>query len=270
MRYMKVVMCALLMCTLSSCRIDSNKNGVELLPHDVKEQESSLDDIEVRQSSDYQYILGSGTTTPENNNTTVEVGSTLTGSSAGRLIIPGGVSLPYGEGERSVCITQLYQAEQHWGIDTNLIGSSRKMHAPIVSVTDGHVKYVGVNSSSAGNWVIVESVTLSNQKFYVIYMHLKDEPLVKVGEKVRRGQKIGYEGNSGTVVGKNANGVGGEHLHMEVCFSENGNPQGIAGRTQRLNPLAALYGYNIDKSTDSAVKKNLREESKDNFYVNKP
>ena len=66
---------------------------------------------------------------------------------------------------------------------------------------------------SYGNYVKI----LHDDGYYTLYAHLKSVSVVK-GERVKKGQKIGYMGETG-----NAYGV---HLHFEVRNSNN----------QRINP----------------------------------
>lgn len=244
MQKLKVCLCTLLgVCLLSGCRVDTNKNGYELLPFDVKAQESSLDDIEERMESDYQHILGSGTTNPRNNNTTVTTGSGAhVGTDEGVWAVRGGVGNPYDlAGGNKIYVTSFFGkrgAGAHSGMDLNLFKSDgTRVHSPdILSVTDGVVVRAEF-SSSAGNWVIVESYRTNGEKFYVIYMHMLDGSLkVKAGQQISRGTKIGKEGNTGQSQGA--------HLHLQVCESSN-QAATVSGR-KNYNPLLVLYGVDIN------------------------
>lgn len=249
---------------LAGCRPDANKNAYELLPFDVKEQESSLSELEERLSSDYQHILSSGTTNPQNNNTMAAGDSANLGTAQGAWSVRGGVGYPYSMGNHAIKITDMFgtRSGQHFGLDltlTNSLEDATKVQNPdVLSVTDGVVHYVG-SSDSAGNWLIVESYRTDGQRFYVIYMHMRDRALVNVGDSVSRGQKVGVEGNTGESFGA--------HVHMEVCISNNGNPESKSGRNQRLDPLVVLYGYDVKHNSTAAVKKELVKRSSGKMYI---
>ena len=59
-----------------------------------------------------------------------------------------------------------------------------------------------------GNYIVIEC-----GRVWILMAHLKTLPLVKVGEKVKEGQKIGVAGNTGNSTGR--------HLHIECAY----NPQ---------------------------------------------
>ena len=80
---------------------------------------------------------------------------------------------------------------------------------------------------SRGNYIIINH-NVSN--YYTQYMHL-NAVLVKEGQTVARGQKIGTMGNTGNVypVPSSYNPYGGTHLHFSV---RRGSPYG-----SHINPL---------------------------------
>ncbi|TDW13100.1 murein DD-endopeptidase MepM/ murein hydrolase activator NlpD [Breznakia blatticola] len=57
-----------------------------------------------------------------------------------------------------------------------------------------------------GNYVLIKS-TIDNQDYYIAYCHMS-RSLLKIGDKVHKGQIVGYQGNSGNSYGS--------HLHLEV------------------------------------------------------
>ncbi|XBC42082.1 MAG: peptidoglycan DD-metalloendopeptidase family protein [Buchnera aphidicola (Meitanaphis elongallis)] len=85
----------------------------------------------------------------------------------------------------------------HQGVDLAMpIGT------PILSIGSGEIiktKY----SSIAGKYVTIKH----NVQYITKYMHLK-KILVKVGDKVKKGEKIGISGNTGRTTGP--------HLHYEI------------------------------------------------------
>lgn len=92
----------------------------------------------------------------------------------------------------------------HKGVDFALpIGT------PIIAPADGIVEHVGYQARGAGRYIKVRH----GGQYATIYMHLS-RPLVKIGQQVRKGERIALSGNTG--------GSTGPHLHYE--FHINGNP----------------------------------------------
>lgn len=84
-------------------------------------------------------------------------------------------------------------------------------YVPLNSLgVDGEVTLARYGSATAGNWVIIKQ-TIGGQRYDFVYMHLS-EINVKVGEKVKGGQKIGVTGNTGD--------SSGPHLHLELWIGE--------------------------------------------------
>ncbi len=75
---------------------------------------------------------------------------------------------------------------------------------PIYAPADGVVKYAGINGSY-GKFVIIDHL----KGFVTKYGHLS-KINVKIGQKVRRGEKIGEVGSTGLSTGP--------HLHYEVVY----------------------------------------------------
>lgn len=90
----------------------------------------------------------------------------------------------------------------HDGIDIGIGGRSK---VPIVSVADGKVvrSYL---SDSYGNCVII-SHTIGGKTYESLYAHLENRT-VKQGQTVKKGQFLGYMGNTGKSFGA--------HLHFEM------------------------------------------------------
>jgi hypothetical protein len=74
---------------------------------------------------------------------------------------------------------------------------------PLVAAHGGLVKVAGFHGR-AGNYVVIDNQGASTD---YAYMHLRDAPLVTVGERVRAGQPIGVVGATGA--------ASGCHLHFE-------------------------------------------------------
>ena len=75
---------------------------------------------------------------------------------------------------------------------------------PLVAVTKGRVVFTGKHGR-AGNYFVMRNKKLKQDYGY---MHLMGKPLVRKKQKVRKGQLVGYVGQSG-----NASGC---HLHFEL------------------------------------------------------
>lgn len=124
------------------------------------------------------------------------------------------------------------QAMPHGGLDLN--GES-EAGVPIYAIADGVVKvvYFTTGDNTGGNDVRNTSI-LSNTAghgcqiehsggYVSVYMHLESALMLKVGDKVLQGDKIGIEGNTGYSFGK--------HLHFEL--RKNGS---------KIDPLPYLTG----------------------------
>ena len=87
----------------------------------------------------------------------------------------------------------------HHGIDFAVpIGTK------ILSVDNGYVMFVKHNSITAGNYIAIR-----HKKYITRYMHL-NKILVKVGDKIKRGDCIALSGNTGYSTGP--------HLHFEILI----------------------------------------------------
>ncbi|DAB31251.1 MAG TPA: peptidase M24 [Sulfurospirillum sp. UBA11407] len=96
----------------------------------------------------------------------------------------------------------LKRKEFHRGIDLRA-----KIGTPIKAPADGVIEFAGYHKSSGfGNLVIMEH----NYGFKTSYAHLEGKFPSQAGDFVRKGEIIGYTGNSGLSTGP--------HLHYEVRF----------------------------------------------------
>ncbi len=93
----------------------------------------------------------------------------------------------------------------------------------IIAVADGVI--ANANWGKAYGTHLVQEVLLDDKKSWVIYAHLS-KSLVKIGDKVTRGQHIGESGNTGN--------SSGPHLH----FENRSNVRWSAG--QDLDPKEVL------------------------------
>ena len=86
----------------------------------------------------------------------------------------------------------------HQGVDLRA-----HVGTPVLAANDGVVVYVGSRIRGYGRMVVVKH----EDQFYSVYAH-HSKNLVKVGKKVKRGDKIALSGRSGR--------ASGPHLHFEI------------------------------------------------------
>jgi len=97
----------------------------------------------------------------------------------------------------------LHRREFHRGLDMKA-----KMGTPVYAPADGMTEWAGFHKSSGyGNLIILQH----NYGFKTYYGHLK-KVMIKSGRFVKKGDLIGYTGNSGM--------SNGPHLHYEIRFNE--------------------------------------------------
>tara|TARA_Y100001970_G_scaffold152000_1_gene186140 strand:- start:4231 stop:5259 length:1029 start_codon:yes stop_codon:yes gene_type:complete len=102
---------------------------------------------------------------------------------------------------------------------------SAKIGTPVKSTGDGVVSKARFDSRF-GNFIEIDH----GYGFKTIYAHMKDGLLVKKGDKVKRGQSIGYLGNTGRSTAP--------HLHYEVKFkNKTVNPRKYYTYDKKLEQL---------------------------------
>jgi peptidoglycan hydrolase CwlO-like protein len=110
-----------------------------------------------------------------------------------------------------------FDNEFHPGIDIGKRGSV----VPVVAAADGYV-FRSYFSSSYGNVIFITHV-INGQVYTTVYAHLEAR-LVGEGQRVQKGQIIGYMGNTGE--------SSGPHLHFELHRG-----QWNAAKSNAVNPL---------------------------------
>ena len=93
----------------------------------------------------------------------------------------------------------------HDGLDISGTGYG----SPLYAVLDGEVisaGYGGIAGPSAGYNVVLKH----DNGYYTLYAHMSGRPPVKVGQRVKRGQRIGSMGKSGVATGT--------HVHFGVFY----------------------------------------------------
>lgn len=108
----------------------------------------------------------------------------------------------------------------HVGIDLGNYGDTT---TPVIAAADGTVQEIRLDDGTRkgyGNAVFIDH-NINGQIFRTVYGHLHSKPLVKEGDIVKQGQKLGTMGNTG-----NSNGA---HLHFEIregtAYSATVNPR---------------------------------------------
>lgn len=112
-----------------------------------------------------------------------------------------------------------YTLSSPFGYRIHPITGERKLHTgqdmaapvgtPFYAVADGEVVSAGVMKGSANNAIIVRH-SVRGKTFYAWYLHMWNNGiLVKPGDRVKAGQKIGLVGSQGRSTGP--------HLHFEIC-----------------------------------------------------
>ena len=93
---------------------------------------------------------------------------------------------------------------QHKGVDISNGGIYGK---PIVAAADGVVLVAGYNAGGYGNYVSINHGTKDGNQYVTLYGHMS-RYIVSSGQKVSRGQTIGYVGSTGRSTGP--------HCHFEI------------------------------------------------------
>ncbi len=100
-------------------------------------------------------------------------------------------------------VSRLYRGKAHNGMD---FGAS--IGTPTLAADDGEVMTIGNNGRfQYGKYVLIKH----NNNLATLYAHLSINSVVKKGDPVKRGQVIGYSGNTGYTVGRG-------HLHFGLYW----------------------------------------------------
>jgi murein DD-endopeptidase MepM/ murein hydrolase activator NlpD len=115
---------------------------------------------------------------------------------------------------------------------------------PIYAVYDGEVLYTDSSDASYGNWVAIKhtlSLKGAETKIITLYAHMRSFK-VKVGAKVKQGDIIGYEGNTGNTTKKLYGPERGYHIHFGVYDAEGFGVK--EGKYQNIyGPYKIPFGY---------------------------
>ena len=122
---------------------------------------------------------------------------------------------------------------------------------PIYASAGG--KVVESQSTSANGWYVKidhDNDGNLNTGFQTVYLHMKNQPLVGVGNHVSQGQQIGIMGNTGI--------SGGVHLHMTFYYKNTGGVDIMNYDSSFLNALVmegrAIKNYKLGTTWDSDLE----------------
>jgi len=87
---------------------------------------------------------------------------------------------------------------------------------PVYTTANGTIEYISDQGNTGGGKYVV--VKHSNTGFRSAYFHLSDNRVLKVGDRVRAGDRVGISGNTGSSTGP--------HLHYAVYYTKPGNSFG--------------------------------------------
>ena len=118
----------------------------------------------------------------------------------------------------------------------------------LVAIGEGAVESINACGSSYGKHLVLRI----DGRYSVLYAHMKADPLVRVGAKVKAGQLIGRMGNTGN--------SSGAHLHIEI---QDGKRWGYAKNLIDPNSLidwdrsssAVISGDSVKNNDDADGKK---------------
>lgn len=115
----------------------------------------------------------------------------------------------------------------HMGVDI----ANGRAGDPLQAFTDGQITGNGKPSAGYGNWVSWTD-TKGIEHFYA---HMQRPTPFKVGDKVKKGTKLGTVGNTGKSTGP--------HLHWETATKPGDTGRSKAAALSRFNPLAKYSPY---------------------------
>jgi murein DD-endopeptidase MepM/ murein hydrolase activator NlpD len=171
-------------------------DGSKPLQTIAKEHQTSLEDIKKNNPT---LTAGSWIFVPNQvgwlqffKETTSEVDYSMLGDADYIWPVPGFYKISSDFGPRA--------GRNHDGIDI-----PGKVGAPILAVASGRVQYADNKISGYGNMIIIEH----SKDIFSVYAH-NDENIVRVGDQVKKGQKIATLGNTGR--------SSGPHLHFEIRY----------------------------------------------------
>lgn len=172
-----------------------------------------------------------------------------------------GITDPFGERKDPITYTSSY----HYGVD---LGWHKYQGEKVYAIYDSKVVY-NEYDDNLGNYLVL---TYDKDDKTIIYrfLHLKEKPSLNIGDKVKRGEVVGYMGTTGYSTGY--------HLHFEYWVCPLGYKYHYADRSKYAkNPLDYCYLFQnqeVSKDDVSSIIKVVgtekivkRDESKNQIEV---
>lgn len=152
-----------------------------------------------------------------------------------------------------------YFSSNHKGLDFGWNNKYGGKNCSIYAIADSKVVEVGYNDET-GYRVWLQTDDDSNRWLHR-YIHLQKKPSLKVGQKVKKGAKIGNMGNTGYSFG--------EHLHFDLWKCPKGYTMKWTDRTKyAVDPTDYLYIHSGQvKSSESANKKGVKDVPKETYIA---
>ena len=130
--------------------------------------------------------------------------------------------------------------DRHMGVDI-----AGPLGTPLLAFTDGKVTATGIEPKGYGNYV----AWVDKFKIEHFYAHMRSSALVKAGQQVKKGTKLGEMGNTGK--------SSGSHLHWETSTNpgDTGMPKSaILSRFDPLSkyPYSAPFGGAVEKGSGNS------------------
>ncbi len=179
--------------------------------------------------------------------------------------------IPFEHGTKRRLSQGFHGKTTHFGLNEYAVDFNMPVGTPVVAARDGivadvkedsNVGGIGEYFSDKGNYIAI----FHNDGSFAYYVHLKKNgAIVKVGDKVKAGQIIGYSGNSGY--------SSGPHLHFDVRLTKNdGTMQSIPFKflnydNSGVNPKEGAFYYSFHPGKpkfDMFFGINIKNEDYDN------
>ena len=134
----------------------------------------------------------------------------------------------------------------HYGLD---LGWHSYQGEPVYAIHDSEVVYEAYDVN-LGNYIVL-SYTKGNNTIIYRFIHLRDRTILNVGDKVSRGQVVGYMGTTGDSTGV--------HLHFEYWLCPLGYTYYYGDRgTYAVNPLDYCYLFDDQTVNSNSVSQVIK------------